>query len=37
MVLNKKVVARASGIEGTGLYAVEPIAKGEVVRGRGGV
>ncbi len=32
MVMNKKIVVRDSGIAGKGLYVVEKIAKGEVVR-----
>jgi hypothetical protein len=32
MVLNKKIVVRDSGIAGKGLYVVEKINKGEVVR-----
>jgi len=32
MVLNKKIVMRESAIAGHGLYAVERISKGEIVR-----
>ena len=32
MVMNKKIVVRDSGIAGKGLYVVEKITKGEVVR-----
>ncbi len=36
MVMNKKIVVRDSGIAGKGLYVVEKITKGEVVRAGGG-
>ena len=35
MVMNKKIVVRDSGIAGKGLYVVEKITKGEVVRAGG--
>lgn len=34
--MNKKIVVRDSGIAGKGLYVVEKIFKGEVVRNRRG-